>query len=109
MHLNLPRQEVRRDRYVAEPMPGFGVCIYTVGHESGLYCQSFAAFGTDLEGNYIAHITRLARGDADTPLQEKTMRMMYPFLYAPDVLTMKCLIEEACNNWMDLLCSRKQS
>lgn len=102
MHLDYSRQCMLLDRYTAEPVQGFGLCVYTVGNKSQLYCQTFPTNSADLQVDYIAHITRLARAG------EKAIRNLYPFFRAPDVLTMKCLIEEACNNWMDL-CSRKQS
>lgn len=103
MHLMLRFQHLDNSRYLAEPVPGFGICVYKVPSLEDYCLACFPMLRPDarLQNAFIKHIGKMA-GRLMPPEEEARLRNLYPYREAPDVLTLKCLIEEAVLNWSNL-------
>lgn len=100
VHLAWPRQECHNDRYFAEPSLRFGVCIYNVGNSPSLSVQCFPVLprNNQLKLFYYQHVMGIAKSDS-------TPDPLYPYFEAPDVLTLKCLVDEAIEKWRHARCT----
>ena len=100
LHLGYKNQHLMHERYLAEPAEGFGVCIYTIGRTPLLHCQCFPMLENshDTHASYCSYVAKLATARYAPP-EEKRRRGIYPFSLAPDVLTLRCQIDAAVDNW----------
>lgn len=100
--MDFPRQALHGDRYYAAPDPCFGVCVYAllVAGEWQMYAQTIpiptGVGTTDMHMCFVQFTMTLANGMGE---EFEALRKQYPYLMATDVLTLKCLILEALDNW----------
>ena len=99
-HLHLPHQYYRDFRYFAEPVPGFGIAVYTVPSIDAYCCACFPVLNDNdsLSNAFVKHVGRTY--SEHRQLYDDT-RKKYPYFEAPDPLTLKCLIDEAILNWRE--------
>lgn len=97
--LNLVNGRAQGDRYYGKLNDKLAVCVYTVGREENYFAQLFPlpAPDADMHLCFVDFALMLSKnGDEIT----KAFRRQYRYLTAaPDVLTLKCLIHEAEDNF----------
>ena len=99
MLFDYPKQAVKNDCYTAEPVPGFGICVYVVGIGNPFSCQCYHASNDgDRYEDYVRHVLAMAGGRTSLG-EEREVRRFYQYFTAPDILTLRCLIEEAAAHW----------
>jgi hypothetical protein len=101
------QQIVYGDRYLAKIVPAFAICVYTVPDSHLYQCQCFPSrdtYGGDhtISREFIQFVGRMSGPTNDDTAH---LRKVYPFFTAPDVLTLKCIAEEAAQAWREDRCS----
>jgi len=88
------------DRYYAKLNDHVGVCVYTVGSVENYLAQLFPLPfpGAGLHECFVQFTMALARNDGP---ETRELRSQYRYLEAPDVLTLRCLLHEAEDNWRE--------
>lgn len=106
LHLDYPVQGLINDRYVAQIVAGFGVCVYDLDVQGvrKLYASTFPLPDRtptlrDIQDCYVQFTLTFSQssgyGFAD-------LRKQYRYLpEVPDLLTLKCLLLEAEQHWRD--------
>lgn len=102
MLLDLPDQCIISGRYFARIKPGFGVTVFASLRSPSIrspeYLVSF--FGASIPpspyiyGEYLEFMTKLPQPSSLFPSHSRV----------PDLLTIKCLIEDATENWSKARC-----
>jgi hypothetical protein len=92
----------QKGQYVAKVREGLGVCIHMVPNVEGYSAQFFPIVGSDTIENfpqhfsdYVLHVVQLAKSE-----NVKIILDEFSYFHSiKDLLTLKCLIEEAADNW----------
>jgi len=97
MHMDFPEQglfgsETQR-RYVAKPLPRLGVLVYFIPDFGAItFMGHLVPLATEHDDVFNAYLTNMADWVRDVTQPHTVFR-------ANDVLTLKCLIFEAIENW----------
>jgi hypothetical protein len=109
MHMNFPGQaltgsETQR-RYVAKPLPKLGVLVFFLREFGATRMDTFmgylvplAHWQDDVANTYLKNMVDMVHGVRDRDIERRQINRL-PTFHANDILTLKCLINEAVENW----------
>lgn len=102
MHMGYPRDGIISGRYFAEPVPGFGVCVWltrltvTPSYTMQAFSTRWQLLGDSLNlyNCYLSFVSSIMTDGRNMP------REAYRYIQEiEDILTLKALIEEAITHW----------